>query len=148
MALLCMATVLLQALLRNMCGRWASVARARQRASVALPGSLRIKTKERPSRWAGSLVYCLDNEPSVRSTIMKRMGTCVAILALLAMAGRGVAQENIVLDVWPGKVPGEDGKIGEEKVLDPKAGEKQPVKRVTNVTRPTIAVFRPTKAKD
>lgn len=53
----------------------------------------------------------------------------------------------LVLDVWPGKVPGETGKIGDEKFLDQKPGEK-PVKRLTNVSKPTISIFRPARDKD
>ena len=53
----------------------------------------------------------------------------------------------MVVDVWPGKAPGEKGDIGEEKFLDQKAGEKQ-VKRLTNVSRPTLTIFRPAKDKD
>src|SRR5262245_15837805 len=53
-----------------------------------------------------------------------------------------------VLDVWPGKAPGENGKIGDEKVLDAKPGEARKVQRITNVTRPTLSVFRPAKDKD
>src|SRR5262249_56547621 len=49
--------------------------------------------------------------------------------------------------VWPGKVPGETGSVGEEKFLEQKPGEK-PVKRLTNVSKPTLTVFRPAKDKD
>jgi acetyl esterase/lipase len=52
-----------------------------------------------------------------------------------------------VLDVWPGKVPGETGQVGEEKVSESKPGEKL-VKRLTNVSKPTITVYRPAKDKD
>jgi acetyl esterase/lipase len=55
---------------------------------------------------------------------------------------------NFTQDVWwPGKAPGETGKIGEEKILPDKPGQRT-VKRLTNVTRPTLAVFRPEKGKD
>src|SRR6266566_7004765 len=57
------------------------------------------------------------------------------------------ADKPLVLDVWPGIVPGETKPITEEKVLDLKPGEKQ-VKRVTNVSKPTITVYRPAREKD
>src|SRR4051794_33095317 len=61
---------------------------------------------------------------------------------------QGAAQEKpAVLKVWPGKAPGETGQVGEEKVLDSKSGEKKVV-RVTDVTEPTLTVFRPAKEKD
>ena len=56
-------------------------------------------------------------------------------------------EPTLTLDVWPDKAPGETGSIGPEKVEDQKPGEK-PVKRVTNVTHPTLSVFRPARDKD
>ena len=54
-----------------------------------------------------------------------------------------------VYDVWPGKPPGEIGNIGQEKFWEkrpdgvpiPNVGGK-PVKWLTNVSRPTISVYR------
>ena len=57
------------------------------------------------------------------------------------------ADVPLTLDVWPDKVPGEQGDIGEEKVL-PQKKEARPVKRVTDVTKPTITVYRPEKEKN
>jgi acetyl esterase/lipase len=53
-----------------------------------------------------------------------------------------------VLDVWPGRVPGENGEIGEEKFQDPDPNDKKPIKRLANVTKPTLTVYRPAKEKD
>jgi acetyl esterase/lipase len=57
------------------------------------------------------------------------------------------AAEPLTLDVWPGQVPSEKGDIGEEKLQLPN-GEKKPIQRLANVTKPTITVYRPEKAKD
>ncbi len=57
------------------------------------------------------------------------------------------AEKPLTLDLWPDKAPGDKEGIGEEKVQESKPGEKQ-VKRVTNVTKPTLTVFRPAKEKD
>jgi acetyl esterase/lipase len=60
----------------------------------------------------------------------------------------------LVLEIWPGKVPDEPGGIGPEKVvmsqkLTRKQGEvTESTRMVTNVTKPTIAVYRPAKDKD
>ncbi len=54
----------------------------------------------------------------------------------------------LVLDVWPGKPPGEMGKIDEEKIMMPKDNAKNPVTRITNVTQPTLTVFRPNPKLD
>ena len=55
---------------------------------------------------------------------------------------RRFAQTPLTMDVWPGDVPGEKGDIGPEKVQPPKE-EEEPVTRVTNVSRPTITVYKP-----
>lgn len=78
------------------------------------------------------------------------MRLTVAVI-LLALIGLGpvapAADKPVVIDVWPGKAPGEKGDIGEEKFLDQKPGEK-PVKRLTNVSKPTLTIHRPATGKD
>src|SRR5207302_8652457 len=64
------------------------------------------------------------------------------------------AAQPLVVELWPGKVPDETGNIGAEKsLMSPKLDKKQvevtePTRMVTNVTKPTITVFRPAKEKD
>jgi acetyl esterase/lipase len=59
-----------------------------------------------------------------------------------------------VLELWPGKVPDENGDIGAEKsVMSPKLDRKQvevteSTKMVTNVSKPSITIYRPAKDKD
>lgn len=72
----------------------------------------------------------------------------VLLLVLGAATALSAAEKPPVLDVWPGgKAPGETGAIGEEKVEPDRPGQRQVI-RLTNVSRPTITVFRPDKAKD
>jgi acetyl esterase/lipase len=71
----------------------------------------------------------------------------LAVVFVGAAAGSALAQAPPTFDVWPGKPPGETGAVGQEKILDNKPGERQ-VKRVANVTKPTIAIYRPAKDKD
>src|ERR1700677_2594963 len=72
----------------------------------------------------------------------------LVLVSLLFLCPSARAQEKpVVLDVWPGKVPGETGMIGPEKILEVKPGQTV-VKRLTNVSQPTVTVFRPAKAKD
>jgi acetyl esterase/lipase len=79
---------------------------------------------------------------------MNRSAILVALLTLLSLAVPKLrADKPLVLDVWPGKVPGENGKVGKEMFLEGKPGEKS-VKRLTNVSKPTITVYRPAKDKD
>lgn len=52
-----------------------------------------------------------------------------------------------VIELWPaGKVPGETKPRGEEKWLQPMPKQRE-VKRLTNVSQPTLTVFRPAKDK-
>ena len=59
-----------------------------------------------------------------------------------------------VVDLWPGKPPGDVGIAGEEKWLELKVGGKpyevggKPTKWRTNVSKPTLTVYRPEKEKD
>jgi acetyl esterase/lipase len=77
---------------------------------------------------------------------MRRFLLVLVPILVLAQV-QAAADKPLTLDVWPGKAPGETGQIGEEKLLEPKAGEKK-VARLTNVSKPTLSVFRPAKDKD
>jgi acetyl esterase/lipase len=69
------------------------------------------------------------------------------LLLLGALAAAGAADTPRTVAVWPGKPPGEMGEIGAERILDVKPGEK-PIKRLTNVSKPTLTIFRPPREKD
>ena len=71
-----------------------------------------------------------------------------AALGLLLAAMTPAADAPLVIDLWPGVAPGEKGNIGPEEAGDPKSGVKTPVKSITNVTKPTITVYRPAKDVD
>jgi acetyl esterase/lipase len=60
----------------------------------------------------------------------------VFCLALVAHA----TDKPLVIDLWPGKVPGETGQVGEEKLTGQK-GSRQ----LTNVSKPTLTVYRPAR---
>ncbi len=53
----------------------------------------------------------------------------------------------LVVDLWPGQVPGDVGIVGEEKFIELKVGGKpyevggQPTRWLTNVTKPTVTVY-------
>jgi acetyl esterase/lipase len=85
---------------------------------------------------------------------MCRAGT-IALIACLCAAGPAAADEKpLVVELWPGKPPEEPGTIGPEKVvMSPRLERKQvevtePTRMVTNVTKPTLTVYRPAKDKD
>jgi acetyl esterase/lipase len=58
------------------------------------------------------------------------------------------AAKPLTLNVWPSKALGEKGEVAPEKVQKPKSGDKHPVTRITNVTVPTLTVYRPARDKD
>ena len=70
------------------------------------------------------------------------LGLCLAIgLAPSARADDPPAPRTF--DLWPAKPPGESGAIGPEK-SETKGG----ILRVSNVSMPTLTVFRPSPEKD
>ncbi len=69
------------------------------------------------------------------------------IPVFLVFAAPSLAADNPVHQVWPGKPPGETADIGPERLLEQKPNEKQ-VKRLTDISVPTITIFRAPKEKD
>jgi acetyl esterase/lipase len=79
----------------------------------------------------------------------------VSLLTTLCLsASAPAADKPLVLDLWPGKAPDETGTIGAEYVrMSPKLDRKQvevteSTRMITNVTKPTISIYRPPKDKD
>ncbi len=64
------------------------------------------------------------------------------------------ADEPLVVNLWPGRAPEETGTIGEEYVrMSPALDRKQvevteSTRMITNVTQPTITIYRPEKARE
>jgi acetyl esterase/lipase len=86
---------------------------------------------------------------------MSRLVPILSLLACLCVSGPAVGGEKpLVVDVWPGKPPEEAGTIGPEKVvMSPKLDRTQvevteSTRMVTNVTRPTLTIYRPARDKD
>lgn len=86
------------------------------------------------------------------------MKHCAAILTLLisffCTRPAAAADAPLVVALWPGKAPEEPGTIPAEKVvMSPMLDNKQvevteSTRMVTNVTKPTITIYRPAKDKD
>lgn len=70
----------------------------------------------------------------------------VLSVTLTILAAESFAAEPITLKVWPGKVPGETGKVGPEEYQPEQPGQRK-VARLTNVSEPTIAVYLPPEDK-
>lgn len=76
------------------------------------------------------------------------MKAALALFPFLILAVPIQAEDKpLVLDVWPGKVPGEKADIGPEAMVEAKPKQRV-TRRITNVSKPTISVFRPAKDKD
>jgi acetyl esterase/lipase len=75
------------------------------------------------------------------------MKTLVLAIAVLVSAAPAPARQDsskpLMLDLWPGKAPGDPDGIEEKS--DP--GEKG-IKKVSSTGKPTIAVYKPAKDKD
>ncbi len=77
-----------------------------------------------------------------------------ASLVLLALVCTATAAEPLIIDVWPGRAPDENGEIGPEKVrMSPASGRKdievtESTRMITDVSAPTLTICRPAKEKD
>jgi acetyl esterase/lipase len=79
----------------------------------------------------------------------------MSLMLFLSLAGPVAgADPPQVVELWPGQAPDEPGTIGAEIVrLSPRATHgrfevTEPTRLVTNVTRPTLTIYRPAKEKD
>jgi acetyl esterase/lipase len=86
---------------------------------------------------------------------MKQSASGVCLIVWLCVATPTLAADKpLVVELWPGKVPDETGTIGPETVrMSPRLDKKQvevtePTRLVTNVTKPSITIYRPAKDKD
>ena len=69
-------------------------------------------------------------------------GLALGLVWVACVAG---AAEPIVVDLWPGTTPGDVGIPGEEKSRVHNSPIVGPTKLVTNVTKPTLTIFQPTR---
>jgi acetyl esterase/lipase len=73
--------------------------------------------------------------------------TASALICLSACLPALAADQPLVVDVWPGKPADDDAaKIGTEKFIELKQAPN--VKWLTNVTKPTLTIYRPAQGKD
>jgi acetyl esterase/lipase len=85
---------------------------------------------------------------------MKRITTAICLLGWLLVAAPAAAQQPLVVDVWPGKPAGDLGIAGTEKFFELKVGGKpyqvggKPTRWLTNVSKPTLTIYRPAKDKN
>ncbi len=83
--------------------------------------------------------------PPARSWPACRLGWLAVILLVCPVKG---AEDALVVPVWPGAVPEDHGAIGPERVRAPSESPTKNAKWITNVTKPTLTLFRPAKDKN
>jgi acetyl esterase/lipase len=73
---------------------------------------------------------------------------CVLIAPLTLAGPASGSEEPLTLAVWPGKTPQDQGITGEERFRTPEDSPTKDAKWLTNVSKPTITVYRPPKSNN
>jgi acetyl esterase/lipase len=79
---------------------------------------------------------------------MHRIAVAVALLVGLSATVPASAAEPTVVDLWPGKPPGDVGIKGEETSRIHPSPLVGPTRLITNVTKPTLTIYRPAPDRD
>jgi acetyl esterase/lipase len=79
---------------------------------------------------------------------MYRIALAASLLVCLIITVPASAAEPLVVELWPGKAPGDVGIKGEETSLIHASPIVGPTRFSTNVTRPTLTVYRPAADKN
>jgi acetyl esterase/lipase len=74
---------------------------------------------------------------------MFRSLALLLVASIIAVGSQLAAAEPLVVQLWPGAVPGEQGGVGEETITGNR-GSRQ----VTNVSRPALSVFQTAKEQN
>jgi len=70
------------------------------------------------------------------------------MLIVAVVASSATAAEPLVVDLWPGKTPGDIGIDGQEASRIHQSPIVGPTKLITNVSKPTLTIYRPAKDKN
>ena len=79
---------------------------------------------------------------------MSRTTFRLAVLAGWLVTAPALAAEPLVVDLWPGKVPADVGIKGQETSRIHPSPLVGPTKLITNVTRPTLTIYRPSPGQE
>ncbi len=77
-----------------------------------------------------------------------------SVFVAILLAPPASAQNPLVVPIWPGKAADDVGIAGEEKLFELKVNGKpylvagKPTQWLTNVSKPTLTIYRPAKEKD
>ena len=91
---------------------------------------------------------CERNAVIVRTTCFQFAWLLLGVIAVAALLPDAVraAEPSPPIVLWPKGAPGENGDIGPEAEV-PRNDERKTT-RITNISNPTITLFRPTSDKD
>ncbi len=79
---------------------------------------------------------------------MYRIALAFSLLAGLFATGQSPAAEPLVVDLWPGKTPGDTGITGQETSRIHQSPLVGPTRLITNVSKPTLTIYRPPSDKN
>ena len=74
---------------------------------------------------------------------MHRIAFAAALLVGSLVTIPAFAADPLAVDLWPGKVPGDIGIKGQEASRIHQSPLFGPTRLITNVTRPTLTIYRP-----
>jgi acetyl esterase/lipase len=77
-----------------------------------------------------------------------RMTFIVSLLVGLFVTVPAFSGEPLVLELWPGKTPGDAGIKGAETSRIHQSPLVGPTKLITNVTKPTLTIYQPARGKN
>jgi len=69
--------------------------------------------------------------------------SCIVVMGMITSIA-SAAEGPLTLNIWPSAAPGEKGDIGPEQTGDTRGN----VQRLTNVSVPTISIYRPEKSRE
>jgi hypothetical protein len=85
--------------------------------------------------------------------MLKTLKCLIAAWCLIAIESvpSAASEPALIIELWKGAAPGEKGDIGEERTDQPKDPNEpvasKSVVAVRNVSKPTIAIYRPPRLK-
>ena len=79
---------------------------------------------------------------------MNRIAFPILLLISVILNCTAFAAEPLVVDLWPGKTPGDVGISGQENSRIHHSPLVGPTKLITNVTKPTLTIYQPPKDKN
>ena len=79
---------------------------------------------------------------------MRRIALAVSLLVGWFLALPALAEGPLVVDLWPGKTPGDVGIKGQETSRIHQSPLVGPTKLITNVTKPTLTIYRPAEGQE